>query len=140
MEDQIIYRIRSFNRFYVRQIGLLQNSVLNTGYSLTEAHILNELRHNPNVTATSINEVLQIDEGYLSRVIKKLINLSLITKKQSTEDKRKYYLNLTNKGIEEHQILDDLSSKSVREQIENLNKPQQLELADLMTSITKLLK
>ena len=74
MDEKIVHQIRNFNRNYVRTIGLLENTILNSGYSLTEAHILNEVISQPDSTATIINKELKLDEGYLSRVIKRLIS------------------------------------------------------------------
>ncbi|MAO36549.1 MAG: GCN5 family acetyltransferase, partial [Zunongwangia sp.] len=66
-EIEIIHSIRKFNRNYVRSIGLLEKSFLNTGYSLTESHILYIVKEQGKTTATEINKVLNLDEGYLSR-------------------------------------------------------------------------
>ncbi len=139
MNEDIVKNIRVFNRFYVREIGLLQSTVLNTGYTLTEAHILNEIKNSTNTTATSINLILQLDEGYLSRVIKKLVSLSLIEKRQSLEDKRKYYLSLTSKGVSEHKKLDILSSELVEKSICHLSKDEQLKLQGHMDFIMNML-
>jgi DNA-binding MarR family transcriptional regulator len=140
MDEQIINKIRSFNRNYVRTIGLLENTILNSGYSLTEAHILNEVSSQPDSTATSINKELKLDEGYLSRVIKSLISKSLITKKQSLTDKRVFVINPTDKGKSEYQKLDILSSQMVISNIDHLNQVEQLELVDLLDRVQLLLK
>lgn len=140
MSQEIISRIRAFNRYYVRIIGLLENSILNSGYSLTEAHILNVVNSQPDSTATSINKELNLDEGYLSRVIKKLITKSLIKKEQSSLDKRVFVINLTDKGEREYQKLDKLSSKLVESNIAHLNREEKLELADLMDRAMVMLK
>ncbi|WP_367768882.1 MarR family winged helix-turn-helix transcriptional regulator [Flavobacterium sp. WC2421] len=140
MDEKIVHQIRSFNRNYVRTIGLLENTILNTGYSLTEAHILNEVTSQPNSTATSINKELKLDEGYLSRVIKRLISKSLITKKQSLTDKRVYVINPTDKGKTEYQKLDILSSQMVIANIDHLKQEEQLELVALLDRVQLLLK
>ncbi len=140
MDEKVVKEIRAFNRSYVRTIGLLQNSILNSGYSLTEAHILNEVNSKQDSTATSINQELKLDEGYLSRVIKKLISKSLIIKEQSLTDKRVFVINPTDKGINEYQKLDKLASKMVKNNMEHLSHIQQIELADLLGKVKALLK
>jgi DNA-binding MarR family transcriptional regulator len=140
MDEKIIHKIRSFNRNYVRTIGLLENTILNSGYSLTEAHILTEVYSQPDSTATSINKELKLDEGYLSRVIKRLISKSLISKKQSPTDKRVFVINPTDKGKSEYQKLDILSSKMVTSNIAHLSQEEQLELVDLLERVQSLLK
>lgn len=140
MDKKIVNRIRTFNRYYVRTIGLLEKTILNSGYSLTEAHILNVVTSQEDSTATSINKELKLDEGYLSRVIKALISKSLITKKQSPSDKRVFIINPTDKGKSEYKKLDNLSSDMVKSNVAHLSQDDQLELADLLDRAKKLLK
>lgn len=138
-EIEIIHSIRKFNRNYVRSIGLLEKSFLNTGYSLTESHILYIVKEQGKTTATEINKVLNLDEGYLSRIIKKLISNSILTKEKSKDDKRVFKISLTEKGIKEQQKLDDLSSDSVAGIISHLSLPEQEELAHSFNKIMGLL-
>ena len=136
---EIIHTIRAFNRNYVRSIGLLQKTMLNSDYSLTESQILFIVHEQKTTTATEINKILKLDEGYLSRIIKKLISKSLLTKEQSPIDKRCYEIKMTDKGIEEQQKLDDLSTASVRILISSLPSSDKIELAHLFKRIMKML-
>ena len=138
-EDDIIFKIRDFNRKYVRSIGLLEKTVLNSDYSLTEGHILHIVSEQEKTTATEINKKLKLDEGYLSRIIKKLISNSLLSKKQSTSDKRIFEIMLTEKGQIEYDKIDRLSSDSIRLIIEDLNQSEKLELAGLFERAMDLL-
>jgi len=138
-EMEIIHTIRAFNRNYVRSIGLLQKTMLNSDYSLTESQILFIVHEQKTTTATEINKILKLDEGYLSRIIKKLISKSLLTKEQSPIDKRCYEIKMTDKGIEEQQKLDDLSTASVRILISSLPSSDKIELAHLFKRIMKML-
>ncbi|WP_417363832.1 MarR family winged helix-turn-helix transcriptional regulator [Galbibacter sp.] len=136
---EIIHTIRDFNRNYVRSIGLLEKTMLNTDYSLTESQILFIVNQQKVTTATDINKILKLDEGYLSRIIKKLISNSLLTKKQSPVDKRSYEITLTSKGIKEQLKLDQLSTASVRSVIASLSVSEKLELAHLFNRLMTLL-
>ncbi len=138
-EIEIIKRIRKFNRSYVRSIGLLEKTFLNTDYSLTESQVIFLVKEQGKTTATAINKVLKLDEGYLSRIIKKLISNSLLTKEQSKTDKRCYEIMLTTIGIREQQKLDELSSDSIQTIISHLSESEQLELASSFDKIMKLL-
>jgi len=140
MSKENVEQIRAFNRFFVRSIGILENTILNSGYSLTEAHILNLVNANIDSTATSLNKELNLDEGYLSRVIKKLISKDLITKKQSEFDKRVFVVNATNKGKREYQKLDNLSSDMVKSNISHLSQNEQLELIELLKRVEILMR
>lgn len=136
---EIIHKIRQFNRSYVRSIGLLEKTLLNTGYSLTESQILFIVNEQKITTATEINKLLKLDEGYLSRILKKLISKSILTKEQSPSDKRCFEIKLTEKGVREQQKLDKISSDSIKLIISHLNPSDQTELANLFNRIMILL-
>ncbi len=72
MENITNYRkIRSFNRFYTKILGLVDNKILKTDYSLLEARILFELFYHSTLSASDIVKELNIDPSYLSRIVKK---------------------------------------------------------------------
>ena len=72
--------IRRFNRFYTREIGVLEGSLLQSGFSLAEARILYELGQTPEIAATDIGEKLNLDRGYLSRILQAFQRKRLISR------------------------------------------------------------
>ncbi|TQR24864.1 MarR family transcriptional regulator [Lysinibacillus sphaericus] len=109
MDKEIIYDIRQFNRFYTKVLGLFNNQILDTDYSLTEARILFEISERTECIANNLVQELKIDRSYLSRILRKFEREGLIEKKNSPIDSRKNLLFLTRKGEE---LLDKINNQS----------------------------
>lgn len=99
MNIEYIERLRSFNRFYTSVIGLLDRQYLDSGFSLTEVRVLYELAQSAgDMTATALIQLLNLDKGYLSRILRTFEKKKLIIKKQSATDKRAFFLQLSPQG------------------------------------------
>ncbi len=96
--SQRVAAVRRFNRFYTRQIGVLRKNYLDSPYSLGEMRVLYELAQTDKLggarTASDIGRALDLDAGYLSRVLRNFEKRGLITRKTSTEDARQSHLAL----------------------------------------------
>ena len=90
-----IEAVRSFNRFYTRQIGVLEEGLLSSPFSLTEVRVMYELAHRERTTATELGKILALDAGYLSRVLQSFAKRDLIEKSPSPVDGRQ---TLTRRG------------------------------------------
>jgi DNA-binding MarR family transcriptional regulator/GNAT superfamily N-acetyltransferase len=108
-----IAEVRAFNRFYTRLIGVLDEGLHKSPYSLTESRILYELAHADGLTATSLRRDLDLDAGYLSRILKKFEADGLISRVPSPADGRESVLSLTEKGRNAFAPLNDASVKVV---------------------------
>jgi DNA-binding MarR family transcriptional regulator/GNAT superfamily N-acetyltransferase len=105
--------LRGFNRFYTRQIGVLEEGLLKTPFTLAQARVLFELGTRKDISAGEISAVLSLDLGYLSRIVQEFSAQGLITRKKSAEDGRRVLLSLTAKGRKAFQALDTKSRDEV---------------------------
>src|SRR3954468_6270923 len=98
--------VRRFNRFYTRQIGVLQEKLLHSPFSLTEGRVLFEIGYHGDTgirraatpTAVEIARVLDLDGGYLSRILQRFVRRRLVTRTTSDADARQAHLALTARG------------------------------------------
>ena len=114
-----IETIRAFNRFYTNQIGLLGTLGLD-GLSYTEARVLFEIGGRENPNARELVRLLALDEGYISRVIKTLVQRKLIERTPSPDDGRVNILQLTKNGQSGYDNLVQHANNSVREMLAGL--------------------
>lgn len=106
---QHVEALRSFNRFYTRHIGVLEEGLLKTPFTLTQARVLFELGTRKGATAGEIKDTLGLDLGYLSRILQGFASRGLLSRKRSSGDARRILLSLTAKGRAAFQ---DLNTKS----------------------------
>ena len=133
--SSLVSEIRSFNRFYTNILGLLDQHILDSPYSLTEVRILLEINKMRECTANKLISKLAIDRGYMSRVLKRFENNGLIVKENFSKDRRITILCLTVKGKNILSELEDRSSKQVESLIGHLTESGQRELVDSMKQI-----
>ena len=137
--DYSIARARRFNRFYTRRIGVLDEGLYHTRFSLTESRVLYELAHRPHLTATALGKDLGLDPGYLSRIVHRFEKRRLLAKTPSEADGRQSLLRLTSGGRAAFAPLDAHSRQETGAMLSRLSKSEQKRLIDAMGSIETLL-
>ncbi len=132
--------IRRFNRFYTKQIGALQEGLLDSEFSLAEARVLYELAHgDPDCTATEIGRSLGLDAGYLSRLLRSFEERRLVQRRPSPADARRSNLALTRKGQGAFARLDARARAQVTAWLEGHSPADQHVLVRAMRSIERVL-
>ncbi len=134
-----IEAVRHFNRFYTKQIGVLDEGLLESPFSLTEARVIYELASRKKTTATELISELRLDAGYLSRMIGDFERRKLIERNASEKDARQSVLNLTKQGQKEFESLNRLSQNQIEEILNDLTAPEQNRLLAAMKAIEELL-
>lgn len=135
-----IATVRQFNRFYTRQIGLLNEGLLDSPLSLTEVRALYELAHREHPTAADLCKELGLDAGYLSRILRSFEKQGLIEKKNSLSDARQNLLSLNRKGRAVFEPLDDKSNEQVGTMLAKLSPAKQQDLLHAMRTIESVLE
>lgn len=134
-----IKRIREFNRFYTNVLGLLNDRILDSPVSLTEARVLFEIKVRPHCKAKDLMDLLCIDRGYLSRLLAKLEKRGWVIREVSSEDRRVRVLQLTKAGRDLVADLERRSESQVQGIIEPLSAAEKAELVSAMERIRSLL-
>src|SRR5437588_780543 len=135
---QRVAAVRRFNRFYTRQIGLLQETLLRSPFSLTEARVLYELGNRAPTHATALGHELGLDAGYLSRILRGFERRGLLERAPSKTDGRQNVLGLTARGRTAFARLDGASRREIGTLLDRLPAPDQIRLVASMHSIEQL--
>jgi DNA-binding MarR family transcriptional regulator/GNAT superfamily N-acetyltransferase len=133
-----IAAVRGFNRFYTRQIGVLRKTFLDSPYSLGEARVLYELASGRASTASRIGRALDLDAGYLSRVLRNFEKRGLIARTASASDARQSVLTLTARGRKTYAPLERRSQRDTGAMLDRLEPTEQTRLIAAMTLIESL--
>ena len=130
--------VRSFNRFYTKQIGLLRKGYLDSPFSLAEVRVLYEVAHRTSPIASQISKELDMDAGYLSRVLANFEKRGLISRKPGS-DARQSHLSLTARGRRAFTALEDKTQTHAGQMLAKLSDADRNRLVDAMRTIQRLL-
>jgi DNA-binding MarR family transcriptional regulator/GNAT superfamily N-acetyltransferase len=134
-----IAAFRQFNRFYTRRIGLLRKNFLDTPWSLGDMRVLWEIAHGDNLTASDVAARLDLDAGYLSRLLRGFEKDGLVSRTASKVDARQSHLKLTARGRAQFAVADKRQVSVVRDMLGRLPTKDQERLVGAMGLIQSLL-
>jgi DNA-binding MarR family transcriptional regulator/GNAT superfamily N-acetyltransferase len=137
--DNPVAAVREFNRFYTNVIGLLRGKYLDTPYSLTEARLLFELGQRDASEVSDLRRVVDIDPGYLSRILARFESDGLVGRQRSAADGRRQVIRLTGSGRAVVAGLDARSAGQTRDLLAGLRDDEQRHLLEAMRVITETL-
>ncbi|MEP6731377.1 MAG: helix-turn-helix domain-containing GNAT family N-acetyltransferase [bacterium] len=131
--------VRRFNRFYTRIIGALDEGHLESAYTLAEGRLLFEMSNRDTPTAAALVRDLDLDPGYLSRLVQRLVRRRMIKRTRSDTDGRESHLSLTATGRAAFADLDGRARADVATLLAPLDAQNQQKLIDAMERIRTLL-
>jgi DNA-binding MarR family transcriptional regulator/GNAT superfamily N-acetyltransferase len=137
-EDRVA-AVRAFNRLYTGRIGLLGEGFLHTEHSLTEARVLYELGQRDVVEVAELRRELQMDAGYLSRLLSRLEDQGLVVRERSQDDGRRQRVRLTDEGQDAFAELDRRSAAEIGALLDGLGEERQRRLVAAMEAIADVL-
>ncbi|MEU4744336.1 helix-turn-helix domain-containing GNAT family N-acetyltransferase [Actinosynnema sp. NPDC023658] len=130
--------VRAFNRFYTGVIGVLDRGYLASPYSLTEARVLFELAGGPR-EVPDLRADLDLDAGYLSRILTRFDRDGLVTRTASERDSRRHVVTLTERGGAAFAELDARSEAEVGALLDRVPPSDRHELVAAMRKVERLL-
>ena len=139
MSVSTVSEVRGFNRFYTRILGLLRPKLAGSAFGLTEARVLFELAHTDQMAVTELRRTLDLDAGYLSRILSRFIADGLVERESSTTDARRRVVRLTRAGQAAFAEADTLQADAIDRLVGPLDEDQRSQLVSAMGRIRRVL-
>jgi DNA-binding MarR family transcriptional regulator/predicted N-acetyltransferase YhbS len=139
MPVSTVSEVRGFNRFYTRILGLLRPKLAGSAFGLTEARVLFELAHTDQMAVTELRRTLDLDAGYLSRILSRFIADGLVERESSTTDARRRLVRLTRAGQAAFAEADMLQADAIDRLVRPLDEDQRSQLVSAMGRIRRVL-
>lgn len=134
-----IAAVREFNRFYTARLGLLRKRHLDGEFSLTEARVLYEIGAAPNVTASTLHHILDLDPGYLSRLLALMLRRKLVRHKTSPADRREKLLRLSSLGESKLHQLNRQSALQIHGVLDSLSEADRETVVSSLSQVRRIL-
>lgn len=134
-----LLRIRSFNRLVTQRIGVLHASYLGRERPFGEVRVLFEIGVD-GAGVANLRARLELDSGYLSRLLRALEREGLVAVGKSAADGRARFARLTETGLAELDAYDTLSDQLAQSLIDPLDDRQRHRLVEAMGEVERLLR
>jgi DNA-binding MarR family transcriptional regulator len=133
--DEEVELVRAFNRLYSQRMGVLGQQIYDSSFSMTEMRVIYEIHQAQSTTARDLALDLDLDSGYLSRILQRFEAQRIITKKPSRTDARKRKISLTPKGWETYMTWANKANKRIRALLDRLDEEQRVRLLAALQSV-----
>ena len=130
-----VQKIREFNRYYARVLGIFDKKFLGMDFSVTEVRLIGEIGRKPTWTAGELAAYLSIDKGYMSRTMQGLEKKGLVLREKSEKDAREKILRLTEEGEKLNKRLEEKADQRIYRQLAKLNDADYAKLLEALEVI-----
>jgi DNA-binding MarR family transcriptional regulator/GNAT superfamily N-acetyltransferase len=134
-----IAAVRRFTRFYTQRLGVLNEGLLESRFSLAQGRVLYELANRAQPTASELGKELGLDAGYLSRILRAFERQKLLQRTVSKSDGRQQLLTITDKGRQTFAPLNARSREQIGAMLAPLSASEQASLVDAMRAVERLM-
>jgi DNA-binding MarR family transcriptional regulator/GNAT superfamily N-acetyltransferase len=138
MDPDKVSQVRRFNRVVTQRVGALNDRFLSRDRSLGESRLLWEIGAGQG-DVRSLRAQLDLDSGYMSRLLRSLEAAGLITVGKDASDKRVRIARLTPSGLAERELLDQRSDELAASFLAPLGANQRSRLVAAMADVERLL-
>ena len=139
VDPELVKEMRAFTRFYTAVLGVLDEGLLSTPYSVTEARIIFELAQQDGGDVADLRRRLRVDAGYMSRITARLEADGIVTRQRSAGDARRVALRLTDRGRAVYADLDARSAEQAAQLLATLPEPVRHRVVAAMTTVRTVL-
>jgi DNA-binding MarR family transcriptional regulator/GNAT superfamily N-acetyltransferase len=122
--------VREFSRFYTNVVGVLREGLLDTPYTLTESRVIYELAQRAATEVTELRQALDVDPGYMSRILSAFEADGLVTRSRSERDGRRQVIALTRRGRAAFATLNARSAREIRQLVAPLSPADRARLVE----------
>ena len=140
MKQKYIEQIRAFNRYYTQVLGLLNKGILDGDLGISEVRVMREIYLHHDITSTQIIATLELDKGFLSRILKRFEKLGFTIRKKSGKDNRSSVINLTNLGRSTYEKINLDSDIQIENLFADFSEQEMKTIVRSMNTIDSLLQ
>ena len=138
MNEVAVDVVRRFNRTVTQRVGALHSGYLGRDRPLGASRLLWEVGPEAR-EVRDLRAALELDSGYLSRLLRSLERAGLVVTERAGDDGRVRTVRLTAAGLRERQVLDEESDRLAQSLIEPLPPGQRTRLLEAMETVARLL-
>src|SRR3954447_6379153 len=138
MDSAAVRNVRSFNRMVTQRLGVLEDEYLGRGRPLGASRVMWEIGGD-GTDLRALRTALDLDSGYLSRLVRSLEADGLIAVEPDPADKRVRTVRLTAAGLAEREVIDSRSDDLAWSLLAPLKDAQRARLVDAMAQVEHLL-